>query len=939
MALGLVGTFLLQTSLSIGLNLVGSWLNPSKGNQVAEDVPNLGSGQPLYSVWGTSFCPSNLLYAVPASRIGASEETSSYGVLTLANPDNTCSLVAVRANNLIVSSLSPLFNLNAPTNVIPGTSKYVNTYGMTTYNNFNFSAQLGSNVANPDFATLGYGGLQYQGLGWLRVIKSDRKLYGGFNSRLTVYYKNRITNSTNIPYNVTFDNPVTVQVTIASPAFFNTIWYDIPFQFPHGFFGIRVFHCFEGAGSYSVVGISGGEDYVIYESIPTYDNVYFKVLSSIVPGGAPAAQGQFSQSPLPLSATNQGNSSTVIVGAANQKLYQITLSSPQPTPFYSNNGAVYNSLNQIIANVPLGTKVYGWAGKMFANTGDVFYPIIGGNLIAGSPAVSGVYNEAYTNLSTILTDLLVAKGIDVSKIQFTANFTDVQVRGYTETTERAQEKIIDLCTAYAKIVDEGFDGVFKFSDYPSDSVISATYSYADLYEDPEIVYTPEIQQPSQVELTYRNWQTEYSERTVAVGYGTPYPNVKTVRYNLVLTETEAKKLAWNTLFLTSHTNMSVRLRVDNINGVEAGSIITLQNPSTAAIKLVVANIEIGADRTYMLNCVNYVPLSSLLSTVNTTGDYTSYMLGISTSPTTGAAATNTVTPFLISAEPTTPDSSDPLAGTLFYTNDGSSYSSYTNNGNLVPALSRVPSSAGYIGRVTGISSTWGSGSLGGVMVIMNADPANTATVTANGIIRIGNSWCSYGAVSTAGNITILSDVRYGLYASEAAIYVGDRVIQVDPSNLVKSHQATLSLFNPAYVEQSASTFTLYGTPPDTQTPAGVAIGAVTTQYPYGYPAAGVVVAKLSSSYYAGVLKVWFTQPGNQPLTGFLLDNNISTNVSPYTSYWVKPLIGSAIFLGTGLSGYQEFNVTLTPGQYTIYQQSSGAVNLPAGSYIWTGTAI
>jgi hypothetical protein len=409
--------------------------------------------------------------------------------------------------------------------------------------------------------------------------------------------------------------------------------------------------------------------------------------------------------------------------------------------------------------------------------------------------------------------------------------------------------------------------------------------------------------------------------------------------NLVLTEREAKRLAWNILFLTSHTNMSVRLRVDNINGVEAGSVITLQNPSTSSLRLLVANIEIGADRTYILNCVNFVPLFSLNSSTTLGSNYTEYMLGVSTTATSAGSSIAPVTPFLISAEPTVSDSSDLLSGTIFYTNDSAQYNSYANNDNLTPTVTKLPASAGYIGRVASVTSSWGAGFLGGITVTINADPRNATAVTANGIIRIGNSWCKYLSTSVSGNVTTLTGVEIGLFGSEMVIVPGDRVVQVSTNNSVKGHLASAGNFNPAYVSQSSSNFTLYGIPPSDQYPSGITIGTVTTQYPYGYPAAGVVAAKLSSSYYAGVLKVWFSQPGNQPASGFMWDNSTSTNVSPYTSYWVKPLVGAAIFLGSGLSGYQEFNVTLPAGQYTIYQQSSGAVNLPAGSYVWSGFAV
>jgi hypothetical protein len=471
MGLGLLGGFLVNTALSLTFSLIGSWLSPKKQQTIPEDIPPFGANQPIYSCWGSTFCPTSLLYAVTAAQAGHSEEFSTYACLGFVNPDESCKNLAVRVNNITISSRSGLLPLNAPANTI-NRNTYTNGLDMSTYFNVEFETQLYGTRVNPDFSTLGYAGLQYRGLTWIRFKKLERKYFGGFNSRVTWFVENKTVGFSEIWLNVNSNKPVTVRTHVKS--FGNDI--PIEYTYPNGFYGARVLRCYElewypivglYGGSYSVIGIGGGGvSVVLYEGIPEYNDIKFYVKHSTTgttPLGA-GGNGIFPQFAQGFGAENQGMVTSAIVGKQGGQLRTVTLPGSYQSPLKSYNGNLLDNGSNYIMSLLPGEKVYGWNGTLFINApNDPTYWMSNSNLESGSSLAFGALYKSYTSLSLILTDLLVASGFSLDNIQF-INFTEVEISGFTSTLDNTVETIISLCTAYGKIIDDGFDGIVKFSD-------------------------------------------------------------------------------------------------------------------------------------------------------------------------------------------------------------------------------------------------------------------------------------------------------------------------------------------------------------------------------------------------------------------------------------------------------------------------------------------
>jgi hypothetical protein len=944
---GLVESFLINSALSLGLNLLGSWISPKRTEAIREDIPALGVNQPLYMCWGSTFTPSYLLYAVPANKAGHGDDRSSYGLLLFSNPDSTSELEALRVNGIIVSSKTSLFNLNAPENVIPGASKYSNSYGLTTYNNFNYEYQMPFNLANPDFAKLGQAGLQYQGLSWLRVIASERKIFGGFNTRAVAYVKNKITSSTAVTFDVNGNAPVRVISHFGRQGWFTIQWSDYTFDYPSGFYGTRVFPFFEGKNSngYGLIGIGGGVEYVVSTSIFEINYVKYTIVGSVSPGSAPIAPGNYSDSPLSISGLiNYGTVNSVLIGRDQQEITSVSLSTPGLAPLYGENGVIKDANDIVVYNAPPGTLVWGWANKMGNNTGsDPFNPINTSSLTTRSSPSSGSLTLGFTNLSTILTDLLVSKGIEASQIQFT-NFTEVEVRGFTCTDDNVKQIIINLCTAYGKIVDDGFstslvNASYIFSDYP-DGTNAVSIGLEQFINEPIIEYLEEANQPKQVEFSYRDWQNEYSERVITVGYGSPFPNTSSQKIDLVLTQKEAKKIAWNIYFLQGHTNMACRLHVDNISGIRSGSVLLVENPGSSPIKLIVGNIEIGADGTYLINCANFVPIYDLQYSLVTGNKYTDYMLEDVSAVVVNPEVVDSFRQIYM-VEPVGLTSN---AYGLLYTTDSANYSSYTDDGNLTPLNTISPGIYGFKGYVTAVNSRYsGAGyniEYGLDSIEITRESGNNNTLPNSGLVRIDLGWFSYTnkTVLPNGN-DLITGVRSGLYGSNTTIDPGSTVVELNLNNKVLGWNASTSVLTTPKTIQGVTSSSTYFVQPSVTDTTGITVGEQTSLLPYGAPAAGLVVGNLISSYDNGRLRIWFTNPGSIENSDFFLFPASSSLDIPYKDFWVKPAGVSQIFIGNinpRLTGYFEMAINLPVGFYKIYQGGSVGLNNPGGSYQFAG---
>jgi hypothetical protein len=942
MAIGaLIGSFFINTAASIGLNLLGSWISPKKSNSIPENIPSAGTGQPLYLCWGSTFVPCFLFYAVPSNKAGHGDDKSSYGLLGFSNPDSTSQLEAIRSNGIIVSSKTSLFNLNAPENVIPGANKFVNSYGLTTYNNFNYKVQLGSNVANSHFGLLNQAGLQYQGLSWLKIEAAERKLFGGFNNRTVMYVLNRISAFVSASFTVTGNAPVTVQTNVGRQGWFTIQWDDILYNYPTGFFGVRIHLYFEGKGNrgFSLLGYGGNVEYVIRQDVFDCNYTLFTISGAITPGATPTTKGKYTIGTVNANQrNNQYTVTTALIGTDQGAITQVNLITPGQAPLYSVNGIIKDRNDLVVYTGNASSKLYGWDGKMFSE--NPFRDVLVEPLTPRSAPRSGTVTTGTTKLSTIFKDLLVTKGVALSEITFT-NFTDVDVRGFTCTDDNVKQQIINLCTAYGKIVDDGFGKEYTFKDYPTD-LTAISIGLSRHLAEPIIEYADEINQPKQVELTFRDWQNEYSEKSVTVGYGSDFPNTSSQKLDLILTQQEAKKLAWNMYFLLGHTNMAVRLNLDDASGIENGTVLTVDNPGTEPLKLLVGNIEIGADCTFLVNCVNWVPLNQY----NSSNPYLPYMISES------APAVFTTPPVqadrqIYLAEPTSLDVSDSLSGALFYTTDTNNYSSLNSSSGFVSLNNVIPNTFGFKGFLTSISSDYLDFDddyleygIRNLAVSRNAD--NSSSLPASGLIRIGQSWVSYSSIITNGGTNILQGVKIGLYGSTRYVRVGEAVVNLTTSNKVKGYTATATALSLSKVVQSTTseTFT-YFDPPNPADPDGVPIAEVSSFAPYGAPACGIVVSDLLTCADSGKVRIWFTAPGNVEDVGFFLNSPVTTNEIPFTQFWLKPDVGAAVYLGDFdpvSQGYVELEEVVGAGGYTIYQGLAGGGVSPAGSFIHRGVA-
>lgn len=938
MAVALLGSFLINTAASLTLNLIGSWLSPKKSSAVAENVPAVGANLPLYLTFGSTFCPTYLLYAVPSQKAGHGDDRSSYGLLGMSNPDSTARLQAIRSNGIIVSSATSLFNLSAPENVISGQNKYTNEYGLSTYNGFQYKAQLGSNVPNSHFALLNQGGLQYQGLSWLKIEGAERKLFGGFNNRTVIYVLNRIDTSTTQSFNITGNAPVTVQTNCGRQGWFTIQWDDILFNYPTGFFGVRIHLYFEGKGrrGFSLLGYGGNVEYVIRQDVFDCNYTLFTISGAVSPGATPTTKGKYTIGTVDASQRNdQYIVTTALIGTDQGEITQVNLTTPGEAPLYSNSGVIRDRNDVVVYSGNASSKLYGWGGKMFSE--NPFRDVLVQELTPRSAERDGVVTTGTTKLSTIFKDLLVAKGVALSEIVF-VNFTDVDVRGFTCTDENVKQQIINLCTAYAKIVDDGFGKEYTFRDYPT-GLSPINIGLERHLSEPIVEYADEASQPKQVELTFRDWQNEYSERSITVGYGSEFPNTSSQKLDLVLTQEEAKKLAWNMYFLLGHTNMSVRLHLDDASGIESGVVLSVDNPGTAPLKLLVGNIEIGADCTFLINCVNWVPLNQYNSTI----PYLPYMVSAAAPSVSTAEPVQAIRQIYL-AEPTGLDNSELLAGALFYTTDSSSYSSLNSASGFVALNNTIPGTFGFKGFLTNIETSFGTDYLeygvSSLTVSRNSDNSNS--LPASGLIRIGQSWVSYSSIVTSVNTNILQGVKIGLYGSTRYVRVGEAVVQLTVSNKVKGNTATTTTLTLSKTVQSTTseTFT-YFDPPSPADINGIPIAEVSSFSPYGAPACGMVVADLLTCADNGVLRIWFTAPGNVEDAGFFLNSPVTTNQIPFTQFWLKPDVGAAIYLGDFdpvSGGYIELERVVGAGGYTIYQGLAGGGVSPAGSFIHRGVS-
>jgi hypothetical protein len=864
--------FLVNTALSIGFGLISSWLTPNQQNKaIPEDVPLLGVGSDLYAVWGTSFCPGTLFYFTKPERAGHGDDKSTYGFLSITNPDATCTLEAVRINNLICGSKSPLF-----TNNVPKTS--ASDYAIDPVTNLNLHKELGiifqgyTPVANPNFSINGYNGLQYEGLSWLGVKAAKREIYGGSNARFTLFITNRVDQSTFVPFSVNDDSPVNIETILRVNSGSSAFTVPRPYSYNHGFFGVRCVQLFDtGPKNLCFVGVGGGEEIALdFSDIPpvSLNSVKFKLVGGTGTGGPSLTPGKW-----PVTSIQSTNPTTsVLLAIEGSPIEEIILSSAGQPPFQSNSGVITDANNSIVhTSFSINAKVIGWGGETFYRfTGPALpandWPVNAINTEADSPALTGTILKSFVYLSTIIQDLLDSKRPSI----LINESTPVLVRGFTATFDQPESTIIDLCTVYAKFIYEDGEGIYHLIDYPNGSTV-LSITTKDFFDEPNYETSPEIEQPNQIEFSYRSNNDEFSEKAVNVGYGNRSGNTTTIKTNLILNETEARQGAWTVLFLRSHTNTKLVFRTNKI-APQPGTVISVENPKTKLLeKFLIADMEFGQDMTIQYNCVNYVSINAVTPSgqfpvVEST--FTPYMLAAS-APNIAPPTPLVLTPSVIDAETTFNRGTDFEYGYL-RTENTSLATSGSFDGSVSSILgsfftnrSFTPSTGGIVGKVTGVEVGPINSLEKYISINFTRQPGNNYPMPSNKRLRVGKTWLFYQAhvVETNKSITI-TGIRTGQYASDFDINLDDWVLELKDENFTSGLTVTGISPNLTRVTQNGQSFNMLPLPAPTIVNSYDNYKYPTVKFPHGRPVSGLCAAQLMSSYYGGRLRIWLSKPGN-----------------------------------------------------------------------------
>ena len=947
-----IGAFLINTALGIGAGLVGSWLSNKKqpDKTIAEDIPLLGQGNPLYGIWGLSFTPGSVLYATPPSLAGHDTEKSTYGVLAFSNPDSTAGLVGLRINNSIAASktsILPIITQNGTNytgsyaNAIGGLVPIMNDPSLVTYpdglrakNDLSLIYQMATNVPNPNFSLNGYSGLQYEGLTWVGVNASPRSVYGGVNTRFVIYAKNRVTGGGTVPFTIKSDTPVNITTTLGFGTGKDNYTNQYPTTFPRGFFGTKKIVAFDADARYAIIGISGESEYVIHSYRPNnpapsligsysgsdVTSVKFSLTSSVVPGRPVPTPGFF---PTTLSTSYvPALTTSLIIGERNGKLTEVTLSSPALPPFQSKAGVVKDSTNTVIFTAAGNQRCYGWAGQLFVEfTADGVSSDSTNlaNILAPTAAVTGTSVSAFTNLSTIIQDLIKNKRPDRTLIDTS---TLVNVGGFTSDYDNIDQTIIELCTAYGKVIFEDGDGDYHLMDYPA-ATPEETFTGKDFLEKPSIEYSPEFNQPSQIEFTYRAASDQLTEKVIHIGYSNRFGSTANVKYNLTLDESEARRLAWNVLFLRSHTNMKLTFR-SNKGIASAGKVISYDGEL-----YLVGNIEIGQDMSFRYTCVNYVPLST---------GYTDYMLNGSSLPINPQQQQPVLVKSFVLATETRAGIGDATRMGSFYTNSSSVAYVRRNDGNLVNLKACTPTSGGFTGQVGQFTMKTGDFVHGYDTITMVRTAGTNYGLPAGQVIRVGQSWVKFGSFNSTGSTFILSDLDVGLYGSSPIIRGGDWVIDFSVTNELAGYDR-ISL---PLTEQNSTVNYMKSLPEPLINGTAPLFGVPTGNFPHGFPVSGAVPGQVMASSYGGVLRIWTSKPGNKP--GFFFLNDMSDGTDYATTHY---------YFQSGLSFLYDLEIPVAQpyvvntvagipvGSFLVYQARVGhTVASPllnsVGSFTFTG---
>lgn len=773
--MAIVPALLVNAGISLGLELISSWLFPKPQQKINDEFPSAETGSPLYFVWGgLAFCPATLLYALTTDQAGIDDKHSAYGVIGLVNPQNT-ELLALRINGYIIATKSTYFPLATPTvlgltnsknksgkkgkgaaaNNASRTDTYVNGGGLTIYGDVGYYCQFGSIVPNPDFNILGFGDLNYESLSWMN-IRGRRNLVGLPASRVVWYIRNGNVVATGTVFaDGSANDPAEFAVKLNYGGNINN-YFNI--TSPRGVRKMNAIVCFEsqtpGGQQTDLLALGNGEARIVRKNIGTptieYSVVGFPTANNRTPIISPFEPNQQDVTLI----NNPVYTATIVVGAPGDVLTNVQMPMAGTAPFRSYLGTVYDSSNTAIGTIGIGQQVYGWNGYVFRN---YLAPTTGTNT---TPPIA--IDKDTVSLSAIFADLLATRGIGINEIIFDPGF-DEPVLGFTCTAEDITGTIINLCTAFNKFCFRNREGKYRFMNYPTLAATAApamTIVAEDLVAPPSVEILDESSQPQSVELTFRNINKQLAEDTILVGNGnSPYRN-KT-RVNLSLNPISANEIGWRILRLIKNTYLKVELMVDvKAQILEPGDIIDFTFYPGVPLRLMISNAEYGQDLTVKLTCVNYVGESAI--GLGQTPTFNTLPPAIPTPPAESVE--------YIHAETRTANARLRDGGNLLYTTSNSPYS--TTSGDPPTNTIRIAAIGAYEGKV---ASYQGRTDIRyGIDAIVISGTRDGQVLPSSGEIRIGNSWVKYAAATIGvGGSYNLTGIMTGLYGSTYQIAVGD----------------------------------------------------------------------------------------------------------------------------------------------------------------------
>lgn len=799
----------------VALNLVSSWLFPSKQPKINEDIPNLGTGSNLCIALGFTFSTTALIAYTKSSLSGGSSDRSSYTLLGLVNP-TSLKILAIRHNNQTVATKTSFF----PLSTFESNATYTDSQGFKCNEGFAFYAQTNSTVPNNNFGLLGYPDVQYKGLTWEQVVNSKNSVTGGASGSSNWIVQNGTEGTVTFSDQGDGNHPIKVVFRGVRFDFFGFTQTFFTANMPSGFRGCRFMRTFTYQNNPGVHRDSAmfalGNNIEIFCGGAFYIqqlDMFSAEPYTPAPAIAGSTLGYYYPNALVDTAANQtGIVTTVLLASsAYQGVRSVTIpasNAPLSGDFLGTN--IRNSSGGVIGTKAAGEWVVGWNGKMF--TIDPGNPDPGGQTYTGFVSNALPVNSAVrgtTSLVEIVTTLMEHKEYILNTdFSFSPGFNE-KVIGFTTELNNVDATLNNLLTLYKKIIVESRGGVIKFLDYSELDYVGATViTQDDLVNEPDLKISPYVDQPDAVELVYRSYNKSFAEDTIVVGTGFA-TNRTSIRLDIVETPDRARELAWRAFKLIRGTYLQAKLKLSpKFQTIENGDILNYRLPpdfaaannTTEMIQLLVVSSAYGADRSIEVECINLISNSDSLTVEVTPTVGVNVNLPtpppslpaiakyIDAEPVPGQFETGGIVISRVAASSTQKDVRASIFGqdikmSVFPSIDPPGL----GQASLMDIATGTLSNTVLEGDILG----WGYKS---VSIILTS-PLMSLKLT-NGRLRAGDSWMTYTTAVFQNEEWILTGIKTGLYGSKEILVPGDSIYQgYARSPWYKSNDGTANNFN------------------------------------------------------------------------------------------------------------------------------------------------